>query len=256
MNYEGLIKSTLVLGTLLLENGAEIYRVEESMQRILRAYRMSSAQVFAIPNLILISAEAPNGTVISNTKRVYARHTNFDRICALNSLCRHICDDLPEVIDIQRDIARIQRGPIYSVLAVLAGASAVGLFFTLMLGGSGYDAAVAAFACFLGRLVCMQMERFHANTFFVAVVGSFIHTTVAMLFFMALPFIQYDKIIVGTLMILLPGVLFTTAVRDIIARDVLAGMIEGVEAMLVSVAIAIGSVLAFALTNMIGGWVV
>ncbi len=42
MNYDDLISAATDVGYLLLRNGAEIYRVEDSMQRIFRAYGKSS----------------------------------------------------------------------------------------------------------------------------------------------------------------------------------------------------------------------
>ena len=96
------------------------------------------------------------------------------------------------------------------------------------------------------------MDQFHPNSFFVTVVASFIHTFIAYSAILLFPQLHIDRIIMGTLMILVPGVAFTTALRDIIARDLLAGMIAGLEALLIGAAIAIGSSVAYLVV--VKGW--
>lgn len=253
-DYERLLKVAVDFGVLLLINGAEIYRVEESMQRILKAYGLDDADVFAIPHLIVATIVTPDKHVITRTRRIYVRDSNFDRLAAANDLVREVCATTPHLNDVTEKLAAIRKRPIYHSGQRLLFSALTGFFFTLLFQGHLADAGVTAGAIALSRLICFQMERFHANAFFVTIVASLVHTFVALSMGLYFPLLQTDRIIMGTLMILVPGVTFTTALRDIIAKEIVAGLIEGVEAILVASAIAIGSALGFMIVGELWGF--
>lgn len=255
MNADRILKMAVDFGTVLLSNGAEIYRVEESMQRLLKAYGIPLAEVFAIPHLIVVTVTTPDNRTLTRTKRLYIRDTNFDRIQAANDLVRRVCDETPDLDKIFDELALIRQRPIYSDLVRILLSALTGVFFTFLFQGRLIDAGVTGLAIVASRLICFQMDRFHANAFFVTIVASFIHTIVAFSASSFIPDLQTDRVIMGTLMILVPGVTFTTAIRDVIAKDLLAGIIEGMEALLVASAIAIGSAAGFYLMFELGALV-
>ena len=80
MNYDDLISAATDVGYLLLRNGAEIYRVEDSMQRIFRAYGVETGEVFAIPTCIFVTITTPEGKSITKIKRLYTRGTDLDKV--------------------------------------------------------------------------------------------------------------------------------------------------------------------------------
>lgn len=83
------------LGYRLMESGAEIYRVEESMQLLLHAYGVTFGEVFAIPNCIIVTLTAPDGRPVTQIRRVPAHGTNLDQVERLNDLCRRLCRGTP-----------------------------------------------------------------------------------------------------------------------------------------------------------------
>ena len=115
-----------------------------------------------------------------------------------------------------------------------------------MSGGTLWDAGVSILCVFLARIVTTPMELYHANDFFTTLVATYIQLVVAFVFSTYFAHLHFNNIIIGTLMMLFPGRSFMTAVRDVIAKDLSAGLIEAVEAIVVAVAIAIGSALAYA----------
>ena len=78
MNYDDLISAATEVGYLLLRNGAEIYRVEDSLQRIFRAYGVATGEIFAIPTCIFVTITTPDGKSITRIKRLYTRVTELD----------------------------------------------------------------------------------------------------------------------------------------------------------------------------------
>ena len=95
MNEQLLIKNIAEIGKLLLKNGAEIYRVEESLERMCQSYGFQDIGVFALPTYFTMSVTFQDGTSTSLTKRTLQNRTNLDAVCALNDLVRKICNETP-----------------------------------------------------------------------------------------------------------------------------------------------------------------
>lgn len=245
------LKMAVTLGVSLMENGAEIYRVEESIIRVLRSYGIKRTDVYALPNILMVTIETDEEISFTKMRRIFNRVPNFERVIQLNDLARTLSlEPLPlsEAFKRLREIDHLQdySKKVNWMSYVLAAAA-----FVMMIGGNVCDALVAILCAAVGRLVCVPMERYHANGFFVTLVTSFLHNFVAFVCAEAFVGLHPNIIITGTLMLLFPGVAFMTAVRDVIAKDLSAGMFEGLEAIVVACAIAVGSALAYAMVPML-----
>lgn len=247
--YQKLLNAALDLGHLLLENGAEIYRVEDTIQHVLYAYGAKHVDVFAVTNNITVTITLANDNCYTRLRRVYSRTTNFQVVEALNELSRYVCRTRPSADELHQRIKEIRKIPRYKEPVITAGYAGVAFCFTLMFGGTIADAFVAMLAGAMVRVVVWLLERLHTNGFFINLLASFMVTLLA-IFSVRFGFAQYsDMIIIGTLMTLVPGVAITNAMRDIIAGDLLAGTMKAVEALLVALALAIGTGIVLILTG-------
>lgn len=253
MNYDDLINTATDVGHMLLANGAEIYRVEESMQRIFRAYAVDSGEIFAIPTCIYVTISTADGRPITKIKRCHARCTNLDKVERVNDLCRRICRDLPDFRVIREELRKIDARPTYTFLEQVLAFSLVAFAFTLFYGGTFLDALCAVVCGAVMKVVSFYMNRFHANSFFTNIMASGAAACVA-LFAVHYNFgLNSDKIIIGALMNLVPGIAITSFMRDLIAGDLIAGLIRFTESLLVATAIAIGAGTALTVTRAIWG---
>jgi len=253
MNYDELITITTDVGCLLLANGAEIYRVEESMQRIFYAYGVKTGEVFAIPTCINVTITTPDGRPVTIIKRIPTRGTNLDKVERGNDLCRRICRSTPEFKAIRRELAVIEHRPVYGLGFQVLAFALVAFTFTLFYGGSFADGVCALFCGAAIKVICHNMNRFHANSFFVNIIASFAAAAIALIAAQFNITLSTDKIIIGALMNLVPGIAITSFMRDIIAGDLMAGIIRLTESVLVATAIAIGAGIALTMTRMIWG---
>lgn len=252
MNYEELLNAATALGDSLLENGAEIYRVEESMHRIFKAYG-AEGDVFAIPTCIVASVTTQDGQTFSKTKRIYSRGTNFDKVTELNDLCRRICQDTPSLESIRDELKAIESRPVYRTIWQVLACALVSFSFTLFFGGNLTDAFCAAPAGALVKLATIKMEKFHTNPFFTYIAGSALGALVALAAVHLHFSTNLDKIIIGVFMNLVPGVAMTNAIRDIIAGDLVSGIVKVVEALMIGVAIALGAGIAISAARLAWG---
>ena len=95
MDYNTLLDLTAELGYRLAMCGAETFRVEETVNRILAAYSIE-AEIFAIPNCLIVSIETPEGKPMTRMRRIGYHGNDLDGVECFNATCRaisnlHIC---------------------------------------------------------------------------------------------------------------------------------------------------------------------
>lgn len=247
--YQELLNVALDVGHFLSMAGAEVYRVEETIQRILYAYGAKHVDVFAITSQITVTLTLPNRSCFTRMRRIYSRGTDYTMLEQLNHLSREICAEKPPVEVIQQKLKTIYHGESYSEATLILAYGAISFFFTLFFGGNLRDACGAFVAGVIVRMVLMMMGYLHANRFFINMVASFAVVLVASASIRLNLANHLDYVVIGTLMTLVPGVAITNSVRDIIAGDLLAGSMKALEAFLVAAALAMGAGMALILTG-------
>lgn len=244
MDHDKLIDLGVDLGRQLMISGAEIYRVEESVMRLLTAYGLTP-QVFAIPNCLIVSVTTPEGHPITRMCRIPAHGTDIELLEQCNSLCRRLCQNPPEVEQAQALVYQLTASSRqYPPRVVLLGYVAASAFFALFFGGGPWDFLSAAL-CGLAVGACLLFGRrlTGSNLFFRTAVCSALLAALAFAL-VTLGIGQNTEVItIGTLMVLVPGMALTNAMREIMAGDILSGLERTAEVILVATAIALGTAL-------------
>ncbi len=243
MDYHGLLNLSVELGCQLMESGAEIYRVEDSVLRLMRAYGAQDAQIFAIPGCITVSVSAENGEPVTRLCRVDAHNTDLDHLELCNALCRQLCEQTPPVEQARRQLADLcRRRPRFRPIAVMLGYFLIGAFFTPFFGGGLMDALCGGL-CGLAIYVANRWLAPLAgpNMFFRTLLSAAVSSLAAQLLVYAGVGQHVDTITIGALMILVPGVSLTTAMREVMAGDLVSGVSHTAESILTATAIALGT---------------
>ena len=254
MDYNTLLDLATDLGYELAMSGAETFRVEESVSRVLAAYGVES-EVFAIPNYLMVSIITDNGTPVTRMRRIGAHGNDLDAVEKFSGLSRAYCNRTPEPseglkwLDIVRD--QLVKYPTYiEYLGSFLGGGGFGLLF----GGNLMDGFLAGIC---GTIVCLinkLLEKHKANPFFRTIATSFVMALVAYGFGALGLSPNPDAVTIGALMILVPGLLFTNAMRDIIYGDINSGINRVVQVFLTAIAIALGTAVAWRIAeNLWGG---
>ncbi|WP_278942723.1 threonine/serine exporter family protein [Anaerotruncus colihominis] len=250
LDCDALLDIVCDIGCELLESGAETYRVEESVSRIVRAFAGMEASVFAVPTCVIVSITRTGGGSETKTRRIYARGTNLDRVERLNDLCRRICRGELEIGQARSALEEIRNQDAATPRRRMAGFILIAFGFTLFFGGGLSDSLCAAVIGVAAFFVCLVMQRLEANAVFINIVAGGVIMLLAVGAVSAGLAQNVDKIVIGTLMNLVPGVALTNAMRDIMAGDYLAGQTRMTEALLVATAIALGAGAALMLTRL------
>ena len=245
MDYNKLLDLATDIGYRLAMCGAETYRVEESINRILDSYGIQS-EVFAIPNCLHVSIETPDGAPITRMRRIGGHGNDLDSVEKYNTMCRTICRKKPDLDTMRQWLLATDRARVYySSRAMMLGHFLGSFGFSIVFGGSIKDAVLSGLCGLIVYFVNNFMSGLRANSFF---------STIASAFFLALPAYAMsvfgvadnaDMVIIGALMLLVPGLLFTNAMRDIIFGDINSGVNRIVQVFLTAAAIALGTAVAW-----------
>lgn len=253
MDYDKLINLATDMGYRLLETGAEIYRAEESVQRILRAYGLTEGEVWAIPNCIMVSLVTPEGRALSRLRRMPTHGTDIDQLERYNDLCRRLCTEIPEVDRAReqlRALSATHRG--YSLPVQFAAYFMGAAIFCVFYGGTWVDSLCAGLCGLLIGLCLTALTKLGASLFFKTVAGGAVSALLALGLTAVGLGRNVDLITIGALMLLVPGLIFTNAMRDLMAGDLVAGITKTAEALLIGAAIALGTGAALWLARIIG----
>ncbi len=254
MNYDKLLDFTLELAVRFQKCGAETYRVEETITRLLEAYGVE-ADASVIPNCITVACTAPDGRTLSTLRRVHNCSTILDGVERYNALSRTLCAKKPELEEawtlLNETTASIKN---YNVWIEFFGYFLVAFGFAIFFKGTILDAFIAG-VCGLATGASLKfMGNLHANPFFSTLVSGFILAFFAHSFGHLGICHNADAVTIGTLMILVPGFLFTNSIRDIIYGDTLSGVNRLVQVLIVAAALVVGTSAAVNLTgNIFGG---
>lgn len=240
-------------GRMLLTDGGEIFRVQETMERIARAYGAPDFHVYVITNGLFASVGVEGRDAgLGDVRFVPASRVHLGRLAAVNALSRDIeRGDVPLDKAIQRldAIRAMQFLPAkHRVLACGVGAAC----FAYLFGGTWADAGAALVAGLLLQCFACALETRRVNKILYNILTAGLVAVVSFLCVQicgALGFaLNMDKIIIGGIIPLVPGMALTTAIRDFAGGDYLSGTIRMIDALLVasSIALGVGAVLIVA----------
>lgn len=244
VDNEFTIDCLLLAGRIMIESGAETYRVEDTMLRMAHSQNMLDAQCYATPTGIIFSLGKTQPTRI---KSISNRVTDLQKIALVNSVSRRLTSHMITLEEAYDELKSIQKTnyflPIY--IQVISAALASGCFLIMFKGGWS-DFLFACLAGGLGFLVLLLINDLTKVKFFSEFTASLVVGYIAVFSVKYGHGAEIDKIIISSVMPLVPGILITNAVRDLMAGHFISGMAKGVEAFLT--AFAIGAAIAVTLS--------
>lgn len=265
------LELTTRIGEVLLKNGGEIFRVQETMQRIAKAYGVKQFHVYVLANGIFTSIEEDGQKMCRQLAQEEPRQgpddacqvryvplssVHLGRVAAVNNLSREIVENRCTMEQAWRRIEEIDRIPftsrLFQVLASGVGSAA----FCYLLGGSVLDSLASFLSGMLVWCFVLFLSAHKANKIMLNILSSALVTLTGVLFFHFVFGENMDKIIIGSIIPLLPGVPLTNSIRDFLNGDYLSGTIRMIDAVLVACCIALGVGIVLSLFTLMTGMTV
>ncbi|MCI5840054.1 MAG: threonine/serine exporter family protein [Peptoniphilaceae bacterium] len=235
-----LLEIASLAGSLMIKNGAEIYRVEDTAERILKSVKeVGEVDVFATNNVIIISFNV-NDEIFTNVKSVKARSNNLNAINYINSFSRNFVEgkySFKQSLDILHKKEKIES--IYDFKKIF-GTLLVSFFYTAMFKGSIIDCFVSLIVALLVSIIMRAIEKKKLGYFLENFISGILDSIFAISFLIIFKNLDINIVIIGTMMPYLPGLLIANSVRDMMSGDLNSGLIGSSTAILTSAALAFG----------------
>ncbi|MDK2564659.1 threonine/serine exporter family protein [Romboutsia sedimentorum] len=247
------LRLALFIGELMLTNGAETYRVEDSVLRICRSRGFNHVSAFTAPTVIIISDERFDG--LSFMKTIKSRSINLNKISLLNNFSREFVNNpdlsIEDAIEELKQLGSVPSYPNYLVNISTGFASA---FFGCLLGGDNLVNFFFTFLTSILAIICYKkIMKVSSIPTFSSLVASVLIATAGVLLAEFGILDTPRMLIVGSIMPLLPGVSFIKGIRDLISGDLISGVSRAFDAGMTAISIACGVGLILDMWVRLGG---
>ncbi|MGL4987483.1 MAG: threonine/serine exporter family protein [Treponemataceae bacterium] len=240
-------------GKIVLENGGETYRAEDTIVYTAKSLGAINPSAFVTPTVILFSFEDENRNHFSSVKRIVSRGVNLQKVARVNALSFRLTrrNKIANPLMIEQLLQKIESSPAYKKKTLLFYAAGMSFFFVFLFGGKLIEAVVAFVIGSLLRMSLFAIEKIPLGNFIVFFILGGIISVLAQL--AVLLNVISSPVIVATavLMQVVPGLATVNAIRDIIAGDLISGTARLVEACIIAIALSIGSLVGFYLCSSI-----
>ncbi len=242
MDEKLLLETVVLAGEVMLKSNAEVYRVEDTMRHMLSHCGYDPTEMIVISTGIFATINNHEDIPITVIKRIPSRSTNIDRIYQANVVSRDFYDDKITLEDAYSRLNEISESEKqFKPFMRAVGTTLNCAFFSPMFGGVFQELVGAAIVGTILAIVNQILSKIELNDFCVnaicAAVASFSAFSLEHWFW---PGLNVDVIVISAILPLIPGVIFTTAVRDTLNGDYLAGCARMLEAIIIALAVAAG----------------
>jgi len=257
INYDNrakeLFNTAILAGELLAKYGAETYRVEETMIRILSLASNGRGEAMATLTGFSVSFNNTKYGYINAVRRISDRRQRFDKIILVNEISRKLCNGEIALSEAHKKLEEINKEK-DKIKGHYVAMAIVCLSFAIMFGGGWQDALMAAIAGATSAVALVLLAKNDTGTFLSDIVAAFFIAIVAYIGnFVGFSDYSMDITIIGGIMPLVPGVAITNALFDTLHGDYLSGVTRGLEALVVALGIALGIFLGLGLCEGLGG---
>lgn len=238
-------------GEIMLQSGAEIFRVEETMKHMAKSLHIYSLETYIIANGIFATAEGDWHLLRAQIKHVRTGDTDLGKIDAVNTLSRDLEAGLCTMQEAQERLETIRRMGDYPVPLLLLSYAVGSGCFCYILGGSGADAFAATFVGLLLGIFFMLLRNWNGSKALKSIFGSILVT------FLSITLCKYgfgtdpNHMIIGGLMPMIPGVSFSSSIRDFVENDYVSGLIRLMDVLLTVVSMAVGVTIVWQLIRIV-----
>lgn len=242
-----LLNLALDAGEIMLTSGAETYRVQDTMLRILSVSGRKHVEALALSTMLIVSLPREEKGPLSMARGVSDRSVNFEKICAVNNMSRSFVAGKITLEEATQKVLEIHYAPSFAPWQRILGYALTSGGLTMVYNGTFWDGVAAFIIGTLLGIMSYIMSKRKTSYFFSSFTGGLLTGLLACLFHLILPFTQIDMMIVGSIMPILPGITLTKSIRDLLEGNFISGNAKLMEAFLIACAIAAGVAMALSI---------
>ena len=249
LGREQLVHVLLNMAEEMLLHGAEIYRVEDTISRMGKAAGAAQMNVFVITSSIVLTVAFADQEIVTETRRITDGASNdFTCLEKLNRISRQFCSVPVTPEELQKQIDAAIQPPASDLMMYIGSILAAGGFAVFFGGNIGDGVAAGLLGVLIGWLQ-KKIRWVFPNTVSFNIVCAFVVGCLIGILTKLIPWLHFGMIMIGDIMLLIPGVATTVSIRDVLVGDTISGTLRLIECLLLAVALAYGFVMAIMLTG-------
>lgn len=225
---------------LLVKNGAEIYRAEDTGRKMCEKYQnIEYINVYATYNLVMVSFSL-NGEEFSTMRTFHGVDYNLRKVANINEFSRRFTTEgisVDEGIKVIENIYFENDEKMFRMSLYAALGSA---FLIVNFKGGIQDFIITLIAAFIGELCFIRISKREIPIFINTIIGCFIASSICHLTMMLGFGTSINIVVMGSIMPFLPGVSFTNSVRDFLSGEVQSGLMALVQSLIIATGMALG----------------
>lgn len=233
------VKLGMYAGEILLRNGAETFRVEDTISRILKYYGYISVDAITTTTGMYVTAVDNDGNVTTLVKRIHDRTINLNNIAEVNAISRKICDGKINAEDAYNELVQIYKTTTYSDCILIFSWAIASFGFSYILNNSFAEAFATLFVGFISGSFAIKCCKNLSRIAYPCTVSAFT-AAIAIIISMIFENLVMDNIIISGIMPLVPGVASVNAIRDLLNGDYISAQSRILDVMVVAICIALG----------------
>ena len=239
VDAEELLLTALDVAEHTLRCGGDVRRVEETITRICSAFGAVHIEAFTITSVIVASVCMPDGTRSQQMRRVHGNSNNLSTLETINSISRSLCEGKLTLSEAREAVKEARRKMAYPLWVYYLGAIFAAGGFAVFFGGSVLDGVAAA----LCGIVVTWLDKHvfpNVNQVAVTALSSFVAGLFASLLVLGGVGDNVEKVMIGAIMLLIPGVALSVSLQDLFGGELLSGALRFVHAILLALSVALG----------------
>ena len=227
-----LINLALDCGEIMLLSGAETFRVQDTMKRILSTTGREKIEAIAISTALLVTLPRGEHPPLAMMRGIRNPSVNFQKICQVNHISRGFVSGSLTLDEAAEHVLQITNETPYPICLRASGYGLISGGFSFLSSQSLSDGLISfLIGLFLGRFL-LWLGTKKIPYFLPSFLGGAFAALCAAGVHPLLPFTHIDTIVIGGIMPLLPGLTFSKAIRDLLEGNILSGSTRLVEALM------------------------
>jgi uncharacterized membrane protein YjjP (DUF1212 family) len=241
LEVKEVLNIALLCGEILLTSGSEIYRVEDTIDRICSAYNVE-CESFVTPTGIFVSGRLEDSTnkPVTLMKRVRNRTINLHNIEAINTFSRNLQSNPMSYEEALQILTSVEIAPYFSFVKRLTAAGLTSFAYAALFKGTFLDGIFAALISMIIYSLSEKMNKANISQYFKSFLCSFTAGLISIYSGRLINILNINPIIVGSIMILVPGLAITNGIRDALHGDILSSQARVMEALITVSTIGVG----------------
>lgn len=250
MDYSLLMDTAVLAGEIMLKNGSETSKVEETIKKVLGMEDLKHIEAVVMSTSIVATISTPDIEPITVVRRINKRDNKLNRIYLVDETVEDFCNKKITLEETFKQLKEIREHIQYKKWLIDLCLILIPVFFTVMLNGTWLD-TISALICGIVLVLASKLGKIVKTNEFIVNLFSIICISFSAVVVNKLIGTNVDLVIIGTIMPLVPGIAITNATRDTLSGDYMSGVAKLLEALIKAVPLALGVGIGIGFANMI-----